>query len=264
MYPILARYGPYFLYSYSVVMGLGFAAAIGLTLWLERRRSWARRGWFDPLLIGLMAAIIGGRIVYVWINSSYFQEHPDELARIWLGGLNYHGALLAGLAAAWGWYLWRGGAFLKFTGLLAPGLALTQAFGWIACWLEGCAYGKETGFGFLSGDLPDSYGVYVLRYRTQEMGLLLSLFALGIALWLHSRIGPGVLFWLTLLSLSVGRLIVSMYRGDEMLMIGSWRLDSVADGIVIVACLVGLILTARRNRLKTNSIGKHMPGHKDL
>jgi phosphatidylglycerol:prolipoprotein diacylglycerol transferase len=264
MYPILARYGPFFLYSYSVVMGLGIAAGVGLTYWLERRRSWARSGWLDPLLIGLITAIIGGRIVYVWINSAYFQENPNEIARIWFGGLNYHGALLAGLAVTWGWHVWRGRKFLHFAALLAPGFALVQAFGWTACWFEGCAFGKETGLGLLSGDLPDAYGVYALRYRTQEMGILLNLMAMGLALWLHRRVGSGGSFWLTLLSVSAGHLAISLFRGDEMLMIGSWRLDSLADGAIIIACLCALLMTAWLGRREETALDKLWPDQKEI
>ena len=37
MAPIWGRYGPFFLYGYSVVLGLGVLAALGVTALLARR-----------------------------------------------------------------------------------------------------------------------------------------------------------------------------------------------------------------------------------
>ncbi|MBP8947812.1 MAG: hypothetical protein KBG73_03160, partial [Candidatus Promineofilum sp.] len=39
MAPIWGRYGPFFLYGYSVVLGLGVLAALGVTALLARRRG---------------------------------------------------------------------------------------------------------------------------------------------------------------------------------------------------------------------------------
>ena len=35
---------------------------------------------------------------------------------------------------------------------------------------EGCAYGRETTLGWLAADLPDSFGVYAVRYRRSFWG----------------------------------------------------------------------------------------------
>jgi len=175
MHPILGRYGPFFLHSFTVVMAIGLAAGIGLTTWLERRddRNWP--GWIDGLIVTLLAGLIGGRAGFVFANWTYFSEEPGQIGLVWQGGLSYHGALLAGLLGLLLWTAWRGRAFAQYAGLLAPALVLVSAFGWLACWFEGCAFGRETTFGLLAADLPDSYGVYGLRYQTQLLGLALGL-----------------------------------------------------------------------------------------
>ena len=60
MHPILARFGPFFLYTFTVVMGLGIVAGVGLTAWLERRDGQERPGWIDGLLLALVAGLVGG------------------------------------------------------------------------------------------------------------------------------------------------------------------------------------------------------------
>lgn len=252
MYPILGRYGPFFLYSYTVVMGLAIAAGIGLTAWLERRDGIARPGWIDGLLVALVAALVGGRIGFVLANRVYFQEQSDEIGLVWRGGLSYHGLLLAGLVALWVWTIWRRQPFGFYAGLLAPAIALGSAFGWMACWLEGCAFGKETVIGPIASDLPDSFGVYGLRYQTQILGVVLSLLVLGLILALRRRFRPGLLFWITLLLLSASRLGINLLRGDEAPQLGTFRLDFLAEITLLVICLVAILGSYSRKETNTD------------
>ncbi|MCI0398213.1 MAG: prolipoprotein diacylglyceryl transferase [Chloroflexi bacterium] len=259
MYPILDRYGPFFLYSFTVVMGLGLAAAIGLTAWLEKRAVQQAAGqrpeWLDGLLLGLAAGLVGGRIGFVWANWPYFQERPGEIGLVWQGGLSYHGALLAGLLALRGWAAWRRRPVAIYAGLLAPGLALGSAFGWLACWLEGCAYGRETLPGLLAADLPDGFGVYGLRYQTQLVGLATCLAALG-ALPMQRRLPPALLFWLTLLVLSSGRVVVSFLRGDTVPILAGFRLDTWLDGLLSLIALAAVFVKIRERKLLASFVTK--------
>jgi phosphatidylglycerol:prolipoprotein diacylglycerol transferase len=243
MYPILARFGPFLIYSYEFVLAIGIGACIGLVVWLTREKGHLRTFWVDGLLLSIILALVGGRIVFVLSEYSYYLEEPGEIWLVWRGGLSYHGALIAGLAALWLWTRWRDHNFRDFIGFLAPPLALISIFGWFACWLEGCAYGKEAAIGLLSGDLPDSYGVYGVRYQTQLMGLVLSAAVFAIVIVIYRRLRPLQIFWFTVAALAAGRLIVTLFRGDEAPMIGSIRLDTAADGVIALVALIGLAFT---------------------
>ena len=70
MYPILTRFGPFFLYSYTVFIGLGIALGIGLAAGLERRGDQRIPGWFDGFLAALVVGIAGGRVVVVGLYWS--------------------------------------------------------------------------------------------------------------------------------------------------------------------------------------------------
>lgn len=242
MYPILRRYGPFFLYSYTVVMGLGLLLALGLTAYRARRRE-GDLPWMDGVLLSLFAALVGGRLAYVAANWTYYQTHLGEAWLVWRGGLSYHGALAAGLVALWVWCRWQKYPFARIGGLLAPPMALWSAFGWLACYLEGCAYGRETFLGLLASALPDSYGVYAVRYQTQLSGLLLSVLALLLLWMLRRRLSPLALFWLALFLLSAGRVAVSLMRGDAMPLLGSIRLDTLLDSTLSLLSAVALFLS---------------------
>ena len=47
-----------------------------------------------------IAIILGGRLGYVLIYyPSFYWNHPQEIHRIWMGGMSFHGALIAGFLA---------------------------------------------------------------------------------------------------------------------------------------------------------------------
>lgn len=247
MHPILRRYGPFFLYSYTVAMGLGLLLALGLTAYRARRRDgdWP---WMDGVLVGLFAALVGGRLAYVAANWTYYQAHLNEAWLVWRGGLSYHGALVAGLVALWAWCRRQTFPFAPIAGLLTPAMVLWSAFGWLACYLEGCAYGRETFLSLLASDLPDSYGVYAVRYQTQLSGILLSILALLVVWAMRRRLNPLALFWLALFLLSVGRFAVSLMRGDAMLLLGGVRLDTLLDGTLTLLSALALTRYSRHKQ----------------
>lgn len=246
MYPIVGRYGPYFLYSYMLVAGIGYLLALVLTAYLARQRRLT--GWLDGVLWATVAALLAGRLAFVLLNIAYFAEHPSETWRLWLGGLNHHAALGAGLLAYWIWTRATGRSFAAYAGLIAPGLALLSSALWTACWFEGCAYGEESVPGLFTADRPDGFGVFAVRYRVQEAGALLSVGIAAIALWLGRRWPPLPVFWLTLLLLSLSALGLSILRGDTALNLGAWPAGAVINGLAAVASAIGLIVAMRRNR----------------
>lgn len=244
MYPILARYGPFFLYSYAVVAAFGCLVALGLTRWLGQRRD--VNDWLDGVLWAALAALLVGRLVFVWLNTPYFVEHPGEAWQVWLGGVNHQAALLSGLLAYYGWCRLTGRPFAEYAGLIAPGVAIVAATFWAACWFDGCAYGREGAPGLLTGDLPDSFGVMAVRYQVQLAGALLSLAVAGVALLALRRWPPLAVFWLTILLLSGVALLVGPFRGDWVLLVGETPPGMLVDGVVAVVSATALLLTMRR------------------
>ena len=218
MVPIFGRYGPFFLYGYSVALGLGLVAGLGLTAWLVRTK--AHSGWVDGALLGLVAGVMGGRLGFVVGQRVYFRERPFETLDIWQGGLSYHGALLAGLLALWLWCVWGKRPFYTYAALFAPTIVLLNAFGWLACYWEGCAYGREAVLDgtvwlrWLTADLPDDFGVFGLRYQTQLVGILLSLLVFAVVWWgANGRWSPPYLFWFSLFALSIIHTLLYFGRG---------------------------------------------------
>lgn len=239
MYPILYRVGPFLIYSYTAALSLGILAAIGLTAWLSSREP--VENWFDAALVCLAGGLVGGRFGFVGAHWAYYQSQPGTLLRFWQGGYSYWGALLGALVGLglW-WIIWgrRKRPFSAYSDLLTPGLVLLCAFGWAACWLEGCAYGQETILGPFAADLPDEYGVFAVRYQTQALALLWTLVIFAVIWFNRRRWEGGRLLWATLALLSLGYAGVSLLRGDPAVMAGNIRLDTILNGTLVLFCAI--------------------------
>ncbi|MCB8984222.1 MAG: prolipoprotein diacylglyceryl transferase [Ardenticatenaceae bacterium] len=235
MTPIVGRLGPNLLYSYNILLGLGILAGLGVTAWRARRLPLP--GWFDAALAGLAGGLIGGRIGFVLVQWDYFGERPSTIWHIWQGGYTYHGALLGGLLGLWLWCIWQKRSFAAYADLFAPGLALGSAFGWSACWFEGCAYGLETILGPFALAAPDEYGVFAVRYATQWLGMAWSLLTFALAWLTARRWQTGQLFWFTLGLLSAGYAALGFWRGDPAPTVKSLRLDSLINSTLVLISL---------------------------
>ncbi|MEM7118527.1 MAG: prolipoprotein diacylglyceryl transferase family protein, partial [Chloroflexota bacterium] len=184
-------------------------------------------------------AVLLGRAGFIWGQRTYFSERPEEIWQLWQGGFAYHGALLGGLLGLWLWHRRQSPRPAILTDL-APTLAILHLFGWSACLLEGCAYGQETTLGLLAADLSDDFGVTAVRYQTQALGILFSLLIFAIAWWKPS-------FWLTLALLSLLHAGLTFLRGDPMLQLGTWRLDTLLS--LAIALIALFLLKYQRQRL---------------
>ena len=224
MYPILTRLGPFFVYSYTAVFAIGVLFSWAIT----RRQPLAKEqsNWKDAALTTLISGWLGARISFMLLNWSYYAQRPSEIFQLWQGGLTAYGGLGAGLLGLWLWTRWQKRPFLPYANLFSPALLLLIITGWAACWFAGCAYGAETVLGPLAADLPDSLGVFALRYQIQLLGIILNLALLGFLLWQQRQRGNGRLFASTLLMSSLIHFGLTFLRGDPAIALAGWRLDS--------------------------------------
>jgi phosphatidylglycerol---prolipoprotein diacylglyceryl transferase len=251
MVPIAGRYGPFLIYTFTLVMMVGIVSSLAVVAWRARRRTGDR---LDGLLAAGVLALLGGRLAFVWAQWPYFQDAPLEALFLWRGGLSYHGALLVGLVTYWLWSVRQKRMVAAELDLIAPALALLHLFGWLACWFDSCAYGREALPGFLTADLRDSYGVQASRYQTQALGFLLSGAVFMGALWLNGRLPAGALFWLSLALLGAARIPVSILRGDQTLLLGSLQFEPWFDLTLTLFSLLKLVAIWRERRRNKQSI----------
>jgi phosphatidylglycerol:prolipoprotein diacylglycerol transferase len=142
MHPILVQLGPLKVYSFGVMVMLGFIAA---AWWATR--SGARRGIdsetvMDAALYIFIPAMVFARLLYVLLNLGEY-HNLAEVGMVWRGGMAFHGGLLGGVLGGM-FFCWRRHiSAWEMADVIAPGIALGYAIGRIGCLLNGCCYGRE-------------------------------------------------------------------------------------------------------------------------
>ncbi|MEA3306120.1 MAG: prolipoprotein diacylglyceryl transferase, partial [Candidatus Omnitrophota bacterium] len=144
MHPILFEFGKLRIYSYGVMVALGFLIALYFAAREAKRAGIAPEKMFDIGLQAILFGIISARALHVFVNLSYYAASPLDIIMINKGGLAFHGGLFGGILAVW-YYIKRNKMNLwKTADVIIPYVALGQSIGRIGCLLNGCCYGTPT------------------------------------------------------------------------------------------------------------------------
>ncbi len=251
MQPIFWQWAGVTIGTYAVCLVIGVIAGTIVCLSEARRRHIRSAIVLDAILAALVAGVIAARLGYVLINWIYYQDHLAETYRIWLGGLNWQAGLVGGSIGAW-LIARRQPVPLQILDVLAIGTALGASLGWIGSYLSATAYGKELfpgqPFFFLAIDVPDNYGLTNPRWPTQILGALWAL-VLFLLLWITRRKPwrAGLRYWLFIAAYSLGMLLLGFTRGDDIPLLGGWRIDQLLDALLVGVALIALVMLKRKS-----------------
>lgn len=246
MYPILFEFGGFQVRSYGVIVALSFL----LALWMSTRE--AERKGLDPKLVqdfaiyGLIGGIIGARLYFVFFSApGYFLQHPWEIFAVWSGGIGVIGALIGGLIVAL-WFCHKQNlSLLKFGDTLAPGSALGQTFGQIACLANGDSYGRPTDVPWaITFTDPRSLAPLNIPLHPVEVYEMAAYFLVFLLIWKirqHQRL-DGVTFFTYLAGYGTARFLVDFFRGDPAIFAWGIQAAQVFGVAMILASVVGFFV----------------------
>ncbi len=263
MHPIIFRWGPLTLYSYGLMVALGFLAAMAVALRRARRTGLDPQVIQNTAFIALVAGILGARLAYVLLNWELFRADPMEILRLDHGGLVFYGGLAAGVAGGIVYLRARSLAILPTVDLLIPPLVLAHAIGRIGCFLNGCCYGRPTSLPWAVSFPLEG----IPRHPTQlyESGFLLLLFLVLTRLWSivcrpssidrrltnDDRRTPGAVLLTYGLAYGTWRFFIEFLRADNPIF--AWGLTVFQLSSLFLALSCGALLLARS---KTVRVGK--------
>ncbi len=246
MYPVLFHIGPLTLYTYGLFVALGFMTLMGVSRKYADGISSETLG--DLLVVILISALIGARLLYVILNFEAYRHHLLDILKVWNGGLVFFGGFLATVPAVALYLKIKGLNIWKTADSLSPGLALGHAVGRLGCFFAGCCYGKEcslpTAVRFTH---PESLApLNVGLHPTQIYEVCSNLVLFIILVRLRKKKGPrGMVFLIYIILYSLFRSVIEFFRGD-------FRGDfffhfiSVSQGIgVLVSLGAGILLFMR-------------------
>ena len=282
MNPIAFRIGPLAVHWYGILIVTGALAAAFVAQSEAKRRGQNPSHVWDALTLCLLFGIVGARLYHVLtpppsmgVDIGYYFRNPKEIFAPGMAGLGIYGAVAGGILAMFVYTRYQKLDFFEWLDIAVPGLALAQAIGRWANFINQELYGRPT-------DLPWAIYIplekrlpgYEAFERFHPAFLYESLWNLGVCLFLlyiarrySSRLLRGELFGLYLILYPLGRFLLEMIRLDSPMM-GSL---SIAQVIALIAISVSAgAMAYRRWRKKGveetgreddhNSIPPNWPG----
>jgi phosphatidylglycerol:prolipoprotein diacylglycerol transferase len=239
--------------SVTLAALIGLIAAAALSVWLLRGRVPALRV-LDVTLAAAFGAVIGGRALYVLTSWPDFSASPGDILRLTAGGLDWHGAVIGAIVAAWIACRWRAIPFERAATVGALVLPVLMILLWQGCGGWGCAYGREVdslaGYpALLVAERRDLFGLPAPRYDTPTLGALwgVLLVVIAAALNLFTRWPGSRRLGLMIALCSLGMFILGFVRGDTAPILAGLRVDQWFDlGLCILAAVVLAIIESRR------------------
>lgn len=222
MYPRLFQiYGPLWINSYGLFIAIGFLIFSYLTYRHPLRRKLISNDCFiNTLLIGLLAGIIGGRLLFVLISVEVFAHNLWEILYPWIGGFSVIGSILGVIIVVPVYLRMHQVQILPFfdvVGLYAP---ILQAISRIGCFFAGCCYGLSAPEGFpfaVTFTHPDSLAPLNISLHPTQLYYTFFSLLLFVLLWGISKRCfpiPGTLFFVYLIGESFVRFFSEFWRAD--------------------------------------------------
>ncbi|GAG59119.1 unnamed protein product, partial [marine sediment metagenome] len=146
MYPILFQIGPITIYSHGIMVALGILAGGFIIFRLAKIEGLKTAKLFDIILYSLIAALVGGRLLYVAVYPYQFSSFWDVLA-VWQGGMVSYGGIVAGLTVAIYLLYKQKENVWRWLDIFVVALIFGWGIGRIGCLLAGDIIGKITNSG---------------------------------------------------------------------------------------------------------------------
>ncbi len=128
------------IYGYGAMLCIGFLLAILLAARRAKRLGQSPDVIYNVALFCFFGGLIGARLFYVIQYGEHFRS-PLDFLKIWEGGLTFYGGFLLAIVAAIGYLRFAKQPILYWLDIIAPSVALGEAFGRLGCFLNGCCYG---------------------------------------------------------------------------------------------------------------------------
>jgi len=255
MLPVLFKIGPFTVYSYGLMMALGFIAGDFVIARDFERRGYKPEYASTLVIWGAIGGIAGSRLLYVFNNLSQYLADPKTIifsgsGFVWYGG--FGGGILASYVVARYYKI----PWLTVADACAPALALGQALGRVGCQLAGdgdwglpsklpwamaypraiVGWGPETVLTLDSHDnlIPGFYpGVRVHPAPVYETILYIGVFWV---LWsLRKKVQiDGRIFYLYLILAGLSRFLVEFIRINPRVLLGLSEAQVIAVAMMIV------------------------------
>lgn len=237
MLPILYQSPEFILYSYPLMMGLGWGVAYQIFFGLlpaDYPKKYAQLLYWGLFL----SAWIGSKFFFLLTLPRDISSNLMIESSFWVGGgFVFYGGLIFGILFLILFKLLKLPLTQASFWPLIPALTFGHAIGRLGCFLAGCCYGKESDW---------IWSIHLHGSNRHPTQLIEALGLFGIGFYLLKSIQPKPrLLAIYLLSYGLLRFGVELLRGD--LIRGSWGLMTPSQWISLGLILAGLNLLRSKN-----------------
>lgn len=252
--PIAFNLGGIQVHWYGIIIASAVVLATILAVQEAKRRRIDPDSIYDLILWALPVAIITARMYYVIFEWGYYQNHVDEIVRVWDGGIAIYGALIgAGIVV----YLFCRANWIPvwlMLDIIAPVLIMAQGIGRWGNFMNQEAFGRITSLTFLQSlHLPHFIIQQMLidgAYR-QPTFLYESLWdILGFIVLMSLRhkkhlFKQGEVFFSYVIWYAFGRFFVEGMRTDSLMLLGI-RVSQWLSVILFIGA-IGILVFRRKS-----------------
>ncbi|CAL8900875.1 MULTISPECIES: prolipoprotein diacylglyceryl transferase [Bacillus] len=244
--PIAFQLGPLSVHWYGVIIGVGALLGLWLALRECEKRGINKDTFIDLILFAIPIAIICARIYYVSFEWDYYQQHPNEIIKIWHGGIAIHGGLIGAVLTAIVFAKVKKVSFWKIADVAAPSILLAQAIGRWGNFINQEAHGEAVSRAFLENlHLPEFIinQMYIDGTYYHPTFLYESLWNLAgvviLILLRRTSMRRGEIFLSYLIWYSIGRFFIEGMRTDSLMLTEHLRIaQMISIAIFVVAVLL--------------------------
>ncbi|MCL6521832.1 MAG: prolipoprotein diacylglyceryl transferase [Firmicutes bacterium] len=220
VHPVLLQLGPLSVRWYGVLIAGSFIPGYYLARPYAARLGVDADTLINFTVVVAVAGFVGARAGFVIQNLAYYGRHPLDALATWQGGLSIHGALVAGLLAAWLFSrrLPRRVGLWGMLDVAMPSVLLGQAIGRWGNFFNQELYGYPTNLPWKMYIAPEhrlpGYENVAFYHPTFLYESLWDAAGAAFLFWYRGRpfARRGDELWLYLVTYSVGRFWVEFFR----------------------------------------------------
>jgi len=248
MHPILFRFGPVTIYSFGVLMALGFYVGTAISAHEYQRRGGSADRMWSLLVWAFVAGLVSSKLLSVAGDMGAFLRHPVSML-VSGSGFVWFGGLIGGTAAAWLLTVRYKMQFSAVADCAAIGIPFGHAIGRIGCHVAGdgdwgtvtnLPWGVAYTHAFIGWDYPPG-----VRVHPTPIYEAVAYTIIGLVLWKMRKkdLPSGTLLAWYLLSSSIVRFLVEFIRINPKILFGLSQAQWISMGLALAAS--GWLMTHR-------------------
>ena len=247
---VFLQLGPITIYWYAVFIMSGVALGLFLAIREGKKMGINSEFFYDLVTYGLPISIIGARIYYVAFSWDYYSSHPEDIIKIWQGGIAIHGAIIAAFIFGYFFCKKRKVSFWLVADIASVSFIIAQAIGRWGNFMNQEAHGGAVSEAFIS-KFPNFIqqgmlinGTYYHPTFLYESIWNLIVFGILIFILYKKKNQHGVVLGSYMVLYSMGRFFIEGLRTDSLIFFGL----RTAQIISLIGIVIGGIIIFISNK----------------